>query len=691
MFMLQPILSATLVVGALALAVSQAMAQIAPKATVVRTDALQVATLDPVVVTASRFEEPLSDVPAFVQMITKEEIIESGSLSIGEVVSRIANVNVRSPQGGQLGVQSDIDIRGFGASARDNTLILVDGLRVSPIDSGSIRWESIPLSAVERIEIIHGGGSVQYGDKAVGGVVNIVTRDALKPGVAAALTTGSFGTVLGSMSWVGEYGSTISRVDVTGDRTDGWRENSAAWQTSVRGVLSQRLGGLDRVFLEGTYSAQNFHTPGGVVGEVNTGDRRAAKFNNVNEQTASNGTRGVIGIERALGNDWQFLAELAYSESSSTQDRPYYASDGNATTAGQLVYDKRALDFTPRIKRVWSPQTRSVIGLDYQRAKAFYSPDTGDRQNATIDNRAIYFSHVHQVASNIDVSGGVRRQIQKASAYDKYGATTTTADKEQDANVADLAVSYRFGEFRSNKIYARTSRSYRFANTDEYWGCNYDAFWNCVRTYKGILRPQLAQTHDLGGSWSLTEGTVASASLFHVITTDEIRYKYAEDANINAPRIRRIGGEFSLQHAFSKTLSVRVMSVVQQTGYLAGAYEGNDVPLVPQWIAGAGLRYIFAPAMIGNLSARYTSRQRYMDDDDNTKNQMPSYVLVDLGVSHTSKAWEFGVQMKNLTDEKYATYGGYGFITTSTGSRNSYFYYPGDPRTVWLSARFTFH
>ena len=57
----------------------------------------------------------------------------------------------------------------------------------------------------------------------------------------------------------------------------------------------------------------------------------------------------------------------------------------------------------------------------------------------------------------------------------------------------------------------------------------------------------------------------------------------------------------------------------------------------------------------------------------------------------TSKDWELGVQVKNLTNEKYATYGGYGFITTSTGSRNSYFYYPGDPRTVWLSAKYTFH
>ncbi len=687
----QPIPSATRVVSALALAVSQAMAQPAPNTTVAGTNSFQMATLDPVVVTASRFEEPLSDVPAFVQMITKEEIMESGSFSIGEVVSRIANVNVRSPQGGQLGVQSDIDIRGFGASARDNTLILVDGLRISPIDSGSIRWESIALSAVERIEIIHGGGSVQYGDKAVGGVVNIVTRDALRPGASAALTTGSFGTVLSSVSWVGEYGSTTSRVDVTGDRTDGWRENSAAWQTSAKGVLSQRLGGFDRIFLEGTYSAQNFHTPGGVVGEVNTGDRRAAKFNNVNEQTASHGTRGVIGIERALGGDWQFLAELAYSESSSTQDRPYYANDGNATTAGKLVYDKRALDFTPRIKRIWGPQIRSVMGVDYQRAKAFYSPDTGDRQNATIDNKAIYVSHIHQIAKDIDVSAGVRRQIQKASAYDKYGATITTADKEQDASAADLAISYRFGEFRSNKVYARANRSYRFANTDEYWGCNYDAFWNCVRTYKGILRPQLAQSYDVGGSWSLTERSVASASLFHVITTDEIRYKYAEDANINAPKIRRIGGEIAVQHALSKALSVRVMSVFQQTEYLAGVYEGREVPLVPQWIASAGVRYVVAPAMIGNLSARYTARQRYMDDDDNTKNRMPSYVLVDLGVSHTSKDWELGVQVKNLTNEKYATYGGYGFITTSTGSRNSYFYYPGDPRTVWLSAKYTFH
>ena len=135
---------------------------------------------NPVVISASRFSEAQSEIPALVDIISRQQIKEGGFSSIPDVLHQIGNINVRNLNGGQLGVGATVDMRGFGASAKDNTLILLNGQRLNPIDSGSVRWESIPIDAVDRIEILNGGGSVQYGDKAVGGVVNIIHVQMLK-------------------------------------------------------------------------------------------------------------------------------------------------------------------------------------------------------------------------------------------------------------------------------------------------------------------------------------------------------------------------------------------------------------------------------------------------------------------------------------------------------------------------------
>jgi iron complex outermembrane receptor protein len=679
--------------SALALGVSAAFAQGA----ISDPSQNQLTRLDPVVVTASRFEDSLSDVPAFAQVISRKDISDAGVTSVPEAIGTLGNINVRSLAGGPLGILADVDMRGFGASARDNTLILVDGMRVSPIDSGSIRWESIPLGMVDRIEIIHGGGSVQYGDKAVGGVINIITRADLNAPSSVALRAGSYGSALGSASLVSGLGPLRGRVDVSSETTDGWRENSQAQQGAVRGLLSYRLGGTDQIFLEGSYSSQRYFFPGGVVGEVNTGDRRAAKFNNLDERTVTNGSRGLIGISQSFGRDWKFLAELSYSESSATQDRPYYARDANQSTPGQMRFSKWSYDITPRVKKIWNTAHDSVIGFDYQKARATYLPDTAEAQNATLENTSYYFTHRYLITPRADVSGGIRRQYQNAASYDRStdffgsGATSVTnANKEQAANAADLAFTYRYGEGQADRVFVRSNRSYRFANTDEYWGCTYDAAWNCVRVFKGILRPQKADTFELGGSRSLFAAASLSGTIFQLDTKDEIRYRYADNENINAPKIRRQGASFRLQYPVTRAVLLSSGLTLQRAEYREGAYQSKEVPLAPETIGFLGLSLHMARQTVVRVNLTHVGSQRYMDDDENTKNQMPSYTLLDLGARYRGGAWEWDFRIQNLLNSKYSSYGGYGFITTSTGSRNSYFYYPGDPQTWWLTARYRF-
>ena len=79
--------------------------------------------------------------------------------------------------GGVNGAQTTVDLRGFGATAVSNTLILINGRRVNDIDMQGVDLSTIPRDSIQRIEITKGNsGAVLYGDNAMGGVINIVTK-----------------------------------------------------------------------------------------------------------------------------------------------------------------------------------------------------------------------------------------------------------------------------------------------------------------------------------------------------------------------------------------------------------------------------------------------------------------------------------------------------------------------------------
>ena len=136
-------------------------------------------TLEEVVVTATRDVEEIRKIPANVTVITKEEIEQSNAQNRVDLLRDEVGVVVRDFYGN--GKTASVDIRGFGETAPLNTLVLVDGRRVNEIDLSGVDWTQIPLDQIERIEIVRGAGSVLYGDNAVGGVINIITKKPEKP------------------------------------------------------------------------------------------------------------------------------------------------------------------------------------------------------------------------------------------------------------------------------------------------------------------------------------------------------------------------------------------------------------------------------------------------------------------------------------------------------------------------------
>ena len=118
-------------------------------------------------------------VGASTSVITAQDIQRSPSQSLPDILAQQVGVQVMHVTGSPNGNGDLVDLRGFGAFAQSNVLVLVNGRRYQDFDLQGFDFSQIPLNSIERIEITRGmSGTVLYGDGAVGGVINIVTKTA---------------------------------------------------------------------------------------------------------------------------------------------------------------------------------------------------------------------------------------------------------------------------------------------------------------------------------------------------------------------------------------------------------------------------------------------------------------------------------------------------------------------------------
>jgi vitamin B12 transporter len=185
----------------------------------------EVVRLDPVVVTASRTAQSISEVPASITIITEEEIINSGSTTIAEVLQH--EVGMQVVNNGSLGSVASLSIRGSEAA---QVLVLIDGIRMNSAQNGQFDLSQLPiaLEQIERIEILRGPASNVYGANALGGVVQIITKKPTdQPLTSLSWKESRWNTRQLSLTTAQKINAFSFRLGVSDDSSDGYRDNSA--------------------------------------------------------------------------------------------------------------------------------------------------------------------------------------------------------------------------------------------------------------------------------------------------------------------------------------------------------------------------------------------------------------------------------------------------------------------------------
>lgn len=622
-----------------------------------------------VVVTATRFEEKASDQPVNVQVISATQIQESGARTLPELLSLEAGIYTRNSSGNP---NRQMDMRGFGISGDQNTLILLDGQRISENEQASANLTGIPLSAIERIEVVRGsGGSVLYGAGATGGTINIVTRgprpqdrSAYVQGAAGNYGTTDFG--LGA-SLAGERVGLA--VDVSRFDSDGYRENNDVTEKNAS-IGAQYYGDRGPVALRVTHSEQDLRLPGArTEAQLSSDPRGTSTPNNYGSLDSDN---VVLSTTQTYGFG-QLGIDIGHRERHNIAG---FGSDSIDTHG-------RVTSVSPRVKlpfQVFGRSNALVLGIDWEdwdydsTAVFFGFPST---TISTQENKSIYFKDTLDLTDSTIVSVGAREQRSETTSQDAVGFTPQQI-QNKTLHAYDVALRQSIGE--NWGVYGRAGRSFRLPNVDD----------NRFRTT--LLEPQTSNDQELGADFASTRASLRVA-VYRMRLNNEILFLPANvfppfGSNANLPPTERKGFEFDLNLAISESVGLRAnytMAIAKfQEGNFGGLdVSGKNVPLVPRHRANATLTWkpIQHASLVGRVS--YVGEQYFDNDQSNTfGRKMPDYTVTDLIAGYDIGNWRLGATIYNLFNKKYFTYGIVGGASFSA--------YPEAERSFLVSAEYRF-
>jgi outer membrane cobalamin receptor len=185
------------------------------------------ATSSDIIVTATRSERPLNEVPASVSVIGSAQIAATPAKALDDILRRVPSVDLPSSASDEIHpTAATISMRGLGGI---RALVLLGGVPLNDPFFGTIQWGRVPLEAIDRVEVVRGGGATLWGNYAMGGVINIISRDPAKSTLVVQGSGGSLGTIRASANGALVLSDAVTfTLDAQTNHSDGYNETLPA-------------------------------------------------------------------------------------------------------------------------------------------------------------------------------------------------------------------------------------------------------------------------------------------------------------------------------------------------------------------------------------------------------------------------------------------------------------------------------
>ncbi|MBW1642288.1 MAG: TonB-dependent receptor, partial [Deltaproteobacteria bacterium] len=424
--------------------------------------------LNEVIVTATRSDQDIKKVPANVTVITEQDIQDSNAKVIADLLRAEEGIVVRDLLGN--GKSAQVDMRGFGETGPYNTLVMVDGRRVNSIDLSGTDWAQIPLDQVDRVEIVRGNGSVLYGDNAVGGVINIITKAPSKKLKAKGKATfGSFSRDQQETYISGGYKALSGSVFASQDSTDGYRHDNEFKAKDVGAKLFFDPTDIISFHINGSYHEDELDLPGPLTYLQQKADRK--HNNNPDDKLKTKDYFITSGLDVNMGKYGNFIADVSFRNQKSSAEYP----DPFWSQARDIENETWSL--TPRYvlnTNIFGHEYKIIAGVDLYWSEMNMNAFSGTPlnhsgiTNMSRDSVGFYISEEFALMKNLLISGGVRHERVKYDFYSKDLAGwlgTLDDDTKESENAYSVGLTYLY--YGDSSVFIRANRSFRFPLLDE--------------------------------------------------------------------------------------------------------------------------------------------------------------------------------------------------------------------------------
>jgi iron complex outermembrane recepter protein len=589
--------------------------------------------LETITVNSSLIQTDEKNATFATEIYTKEDIESSKSKDVYDFLSSQTSVNI-SPNYGNTFSQK-IDLRGYGiGDGYQNVVVLVNGRRLNNIDMSSQLLSSIPLESVEKIEILKGTGSVQYGDGANAGVINIITNGKNENYIKTYM--GNNGTKNGTLSLGFNYDKIILNALIDYTSTDGTRELSNGDKdenynkNKIFNIIYLPTDNLE-LSLTRSYSNMNILYGGSLtLEEYKSNPNQANKF--TEQYFSSYVTTG--------GFKYNFNTNLSLESTFSDEDKKSEYPTWKSKYESQSFSSK--LNYQQDVYKL-------LLGVDGFDGDRIGSSDTTNKTN-----KAIFVSAEYKINDKLKLSSGIRRENVDYS-YEPDGLESLK--KDVYLNAYDLGLNYQVDDISS--FFANYNRSYQAPDIDRFFASswvNNGGTWTSTTAFNGFIEPAKVNNYTVGYN-NILEYNKLKVSLFRSDLKNEIYYYNLGyvSRNTNIDESHKYGIELYDKYLINDNLYTSfnysyIIAKIDEENEGNGAYNGKDLPGVSNHNITVNLGY-----KINNintvLSHTYRSSTYAANDFENNFNQkQEAYHSTDLGSSYTYKNLELFAKIQNLFD-----------------------------------------
>ena len=612
-------------------------------------------------------------------VLSKNDIQKYPGGSLPEIISKVPGISFKDLYGTTgFGSYQTIDMRGFADTSSSNTLILLNGHKLSNIDLSDADLVNIPVNSIERIEIIKGNSaSVLYGGNATAGAINIIT-DQL-PGTEdfyqASASFGSFGQFEGFVSGT----KSLENSSVTGNSnyivSDGYRRNNALRQKNGNLEFNFNINPKHTLHFNLAAHDRYIELPGDVPSTLFSIDPR---LTDTPRDFATNyGQKIFINSAYMPNNSLEIINDASYRF---TKSQGFFFDQFSAHTDADIY----SSSYNPKAKfrfKKFGYTFENISGLDlnytyYKRkymsnmvgAHAGRGAATRNVYKFSDTNLGLYYNFETELNSLNKIGFGARFQGNWLKASDFVGPAPGATKANSDSLTYDPQYSYHLGYERSledyGNIFARLGRSFTYPNVDQRVG---QSNWNVNSDFK--LRTQTSNDFEIGHKFQNNDLNIIN-SFYYMMLRAEIYYDNVDFLNKNLEPSKRYGFESSVNYTLNKYVNFNNSFAFTKAKMRSGNYKGNEIPGVPSLTNTLELNLNLIDNFTLSTELFYRSTARMINDTINFQPKIPEYYLVNIGLKGKIKNTKVSLLANNILNKSYYNY------AVSGNTHNLYNVYP---------------